>query len=455
MSSCAGGEIVNKQWGKKSLLLNDTYSLDVRVEYHEGIEVTGLLNITSSEVTLEIHGQIDSKISLPERYKIEMLRCTYNLSKNIQLYKLELIEGKTNYLQNNQTAFTKKYRVQELLYKNGYLHNDTSFQTLEIFSSDIVKWVGNTNKQQALIKNYGNNSKARDKDIKSNEMSIELRDCYLIVGYSATIYCDVLSAGVFLTPKINILMKYESTLNEIKNVYKELMHFFYLLLGYDMDVEHLNFGGHSDDISYFYKQKLDRKNTDNIFISLGKDVRFNQLGRKELSIEIFQEYSNLTQYQKLMFEYYRKYKMYHNNEEKLLGFFRILENIMFYDELIDNRKKEFLKSKNLEPKKNKIRDCSSKIKFTLFYFEISVELKKILKFTSKELCDIVDLRNNIVHLNEYECSETILNTHISYLEFLTTYGLLKLVGYLEEDFVSNIRFYGDKREIVKYEESLT
>jgi len=445
---------VKKKWDKKSLLLNDTYSLDVRVEYYEDIEVTGILNVSRSEITLDVHGHINSKISLPDRYKIEMIRCTYNLSKSIYLYRLELIESKINYLQNDQTAFTEKYRVQEILYKNGYLYNDTSFQTLEIFSSDIVKWVGETRKQQALIENYGNNGKARDKDIESNEMSIELKDCYLIVGYSVTNYGDVLSAGVYLTPKINILMKHESTFREIKNVYKELMHFFYLLMGYDMDVEHTKVGGHSDDISYFYKQKLDRKNSENIFIPLSKDVRFNQLGRKELYIEIFQKYSNLTQYQKLMFEYYRKYKMYHNSEEKLLGFFRILENIMFYDELIDDSKKEFLKSNNLETKKNKIRDCSTKIKFTLFYFELSDELKKILKFTSQELSDIVDLRNNIAHLNEYEYSETILSTYISYLEFLTTYGLLKLVEYSEEDFVSNIRFYGDKRDIVKYEEYL-
>jgi len=437
---------MTKQWNQKTLRLNKSYTLDVKIQYMTNIEVMGTLKVSRKQITLEISGHLEKNSNALFQQKIKTLKCTYDFSKEIYLFNLELIRGKEYALNNmKQSSFNEHYHVQELLYSSQYLSDKELFYGFTIKSKDIVKWLGHTNRQNELLSHVG---KLNNKDL--NEINIELKNCYMSIGYSLTRYHSQLSEGTKLTPSINILMRYGTSYTEIKKVYYAVLSLFSLLLGYNMKIDSINFRQGSNDVSYFYKQKNKKRNIHNVFISLNKDIRFHQRKQEELPIQIFQNYFELTSFENIMFLRFSEYRTYPNTEEKLLGFFRILENIMYNTEIITEKQKSILEKNNLNFKKIKIiKNSISKIKFTLFYEEISHELKEKLNFTLHDLHNIIKKRNDIVHLNDYQYSEHILKKHISYLEVLTTYALLKKIQYPEKDFIISLNFYYDKIHIMK------
>ena len=201
---------------------------------------------------------------------------------------------------------------------------------------------------------------------------------------------------------------------------------------------------------------------------MGHNLKFNNNNIIETPLSIFQNYFKLDDYKKSFFKAFRKYKMFHYTEDKLLGYFRILENLMFDKEekFTENYIKIYLENINLSDEdklkeKSKlvkvlnqsIIDRKEKIKFIVFHNKFINVLSNNykLKVNFNDVEEIVKLRNDISHFNDYKITQNDLERYIDYLELLLNYVLLRLVGYGDESFLNNIRFYPYKYRVFYFE----
>jgi hypothetical protein len=329
----------------------------------------------------------------------------------------------------------------------------------------LQKWIQSTNLQIEILDNY----LLKDhKNIDLIELMIDVEDMYLFIHYPTTRYLDSSNnrAGIKFKPTMNLSFKQEVSFEYIRKKYFELLNLLYLVFGYDLNIDEINLLNDESSFSYFYKQKLDRTYDKNVFIPLGHNLKFNN-NIMETPLSIFQNYFKLDDYKKSFFKVFRKYKMFHYTEDKFLGYFRILENLMFdkkekftesymkiYLENINLSDEEKLEEKSkLEKNLDKsIIDRKEKIKFIVFHNKfinvVSDNYKLKVNFTDVE--EIVKLRNDISHFNDYKITQNNLEKYIDYLEILVNYVLLRLIGYSDESFLNNMIFYPYKHRIFDF-----
>ncbi len=399
----------------------------------------------------------------------DKLYCEYN-NYNIELINLSILKYSTSfYSQTRDIA----YNIEKILFKE-YLAKD-EYTKIVIKAKDINTWVGFTNFQHELSNNIHNRAYEWTKEIFKN---IICNDFNFNIVYSKDVNQDILNGITTYKYLPYIELEFINNLNfeEIEKVYFELLDLFYLLLGFDLDVEQVILKSEKENYNntyFYYKKDYELIKKDYVFISLANDL-FNQY-REELKLEIFPNYFQLDEYKKSFFEAFRKYKMFHYTEDKLLGYFRILENLMFNKEekftekmldiYIDNitideaeklKEKKILLEGNDKIKKvvdKPIIHRKEKIKFIVFHNKfinvLSDNYKLKVNFTDVE--EIVKLRNDISHFNDYKITQNDLEKYIDYLEFLVNYVLLRLIGYSDESFLNNIKFYPYKHRIFNFE----
>ena len=442
-----------------TMYLDDVHTVDVKVEYAENHYVSGILKINTKKITLDIFSDRTDTSKHNYERNIKKLECTNYLNATFILHNAKLVYLHNAELGNGVSSFFNKYEIEEILYYKYPISNNIKYYQLSFKSDDISKWIGNTILQQEIIKAYHNHSTST---IDTKEFLIDLGGMYLTLHYPITRYDNSpkQKAGINFKPVINIVMQKETSFQELKQHFNDLLNLFYLLIGYDIDISKVIF--HSDnneDISYYYIKNLDRNSDRLIFINLGHNLRFPNVDK--LPLDVFKNYFSLSSYQKRLFSYHKKYKLFNAGEESFLGFFRILENTIFDDEVLTDTQAEKLTLeegrndlkghhiKKCKGKKLNSQDCISYIKLLMFYDALDNELKDKIKITKEDIREIIKLRNNITHFNEYNISDKQIKEYAIYLEFLSTYSLLKLLDYPKQHFSNNIIFYANYHLIMK------
>lgn len=445
-----------------TLYLYDKYTINAKVEYAENYYVSGILKIDTKKITLEIFSDRTDTSNYNCEQNIKKLKCTNYLNATFILYNLKLIYSNNAGLNDGISSFFYKYEVEELLYCKHPFSNSTNYYQLSFESEDISKWIGNTILQQEIVEHYHHHSTST---IDTKEFLIDLGKMYLVLHYPIKRYDNLpeQKAGINFTPVINIVMQQKTSFEELKGYFKELLNLLYLLIGYDIDISKVIFHSeNNDDISYYYIKKLDRNSNSSVFINLGHNLRFPHVN--ELPLDIFKNYFSLSKYQKRLFSYHKKYKIFKADEESFLGFFRVLENTMFEDEICTNElaeqlileeNRDDLKMYHIEKckgKKIKSQDCISYIKFLIFYNLLDNELKNNLRITKQDVREMIKLRNDITHFNEYDISDEKIKKYSIYLEFLSIYSLLRLLKYSKQHFNNNLRYYS-KYHLIRKEDN--
>lgn len=453
----------------KYLSLNENYELDVFIQFIENEKpIRASLSINQNLITLKV---FNSSFNFNLDY--EILTCKYNHNYKIDLINLQSIDYSTYYHHSNTTDITYTtdvtYIVEKVLLKEYNV--DDKYKKLIIKSKDINKWVGFTKLQRNLgfeIKErIFNQHNEYFKSIKCEKFNFNI--IYEINTIQNTLDGNI--TYIFL-PYIELDFEEKLTFHDVDKTYTDLLNLLYLLLGFNLDVAEVIFQSEQEKYNncyFYYKKDYMQIENKTIFIALANDL-FEQ-NREELNLEIFSNYFKLDNYEKSFFRAFRQYKTFHYTEEKLLGYFRILEKIMYSKDikftqeycdiyleninLSDEKKKE--EKELLEGVKNKekrvincpLKDRKNIIKFILYHNQIlhvlPIDFKLIIQFSDVE--KIVLLRNNIAHFNNYSVSQNDLEKYIDYLEFLTKYTLLKLIGYTEEKFVNNLKFYPTRHKI--------
>ena len=447
------------------LFLNEKIFLDVKVQYDRNYWVAGKLNINQKKIVLLMYGELNTKSSYKSNRTFKKLICTNYLNSNFILLDVKLFKSQNSRLNENIGSFYDEYEVSEILFNSKNNVKIDNFIQLSFSSKDLQKWIQTTNLQRKILDNY---LLKEHNNIDLKEVVIDIENMYLIIHYPTTRYLDSSNnrAGIKFKPTMNLSFKQEVSFEYIRKKYFELLNLLYLVFGYDLNIDEINLLNDESSFSYFYKQKLDRTYDKNVFIPLGHNLKFNN-NIMETPLSIFQNYFKLDDYKKSFFKVFRKYKMFHYTEDKLLGYFRILENLMFdkkekftesymkiYLENINLSDEEKLEEKSkLEKNLDKsIIDRKEKIKFIVFHNKfinvVSDNYKLKVNFTDVE--EIVKLRNDISHFNDYKITQNNLEKYIDYLEILVNYVLLRLIGYSDESFLNNMIFYPYKHRIFDF-----
>ena len=417
------------------------------------------------KIILIMYGELNAKSSYKSNRTFKKLICTNYLNSNFILLDVKLFKSQNSRLNENIGSFYDEYEVSEILFNSKNNVKIDNFIQLSFSSKDLQKWIQTTNLQRKILDNY---LLKEHNNIDLKEVVIDIENMYLIIHYPTTRYLDSSNnrAGIKFKPTINLSFQQEVSFEYIRKKYFELLNLLYLVFGYDLNIDEINLLNDESSFSYFYKQKLDRTYDKNVFIPLGHNLKFNN-NIMETPLSIFQNYFKLDDYKKSFFKVFRKYKMFHYTEDKFLGYFRILENLMFdkkekftesymkiYLENINLSDEEKLEEKSkLEKNLDKsIIDRKEKIKFIVFHNKfinvVSDNYKLKVNFTDVE--EIVKLRNDISHFNDYKITQNNLEKYIDYLEILVNYVLLRLIGYSDESFLNNMIFYPYKHRIFDF-----
>ncbi|WP_148623666.1 hypothetical protein [Aliarcobacter cryaerophilus] len=441
----------------KELFLFEKYELDVYIIIEDNKPIKGRLVINEEKTKLEIY-------NTPYGFKLsyDKLYCEYN-NYNIELINLSILKNSISFYSQTRDIV---YSVEKILFKE-FCVND-NYKKIIIKSKDINTWVGFTNFQHELSNNIHNRAYEWTKELFKN---IKCNDFNFNIVYCKDVNQDILNGITTYRYLPYIELEFINNLNfdEIEKNYFELLYLFYLLLGFDLDVEQVILKSEKENYNntyFYYKKDYKSIKKDYVFISLGNDL-FRQY-REGLKLDIFPNYFQLDEYKKSFFKAFRKYKMFHYTEDKLLGYFRILENLMFNKEekFTENYIKIYLENINLSDEdklkeksqlvkvlNKSIIDRKEKIKFIVFHNKfinvLSNNYKLKVNFTDVE--EIVKLRNDISHFNDYKITQNDLEKYIDYLELLVNYVLLRLVDYSDENFINNLRFYPYQYRVFDFE----
>lgn len=448
----------------EELFLCEKYELDVYIITEDNKPIKGRLIINEEKIKLEIY-------NTPYGFKLnyDKLYCEYN-NYNIELINLSNLKYSTSFCSQTRDI---AYNIEKILFKE-YSAKD-EYRKIVIKAKDINTWVGFTNFQHELANDIDNRAYNLTTELFKN---IKCNNFNFNIIYCKDVNQDILNGITTYKylPYFELNFQNNLKFKEVENIYFELLDLFYLLLGFDLGVEQVIFESEQNyyNKSYFYyKKDYEIIKKDYVFISLANDL-FDQY-REGLKLEIFPNYFQLDEYKKSFFKAFRKYKMFHYTEDKFLGYFRILENLMFNKEekftekmldiYIDNitideaeklKEKKILLEGNDKIKKvvdKPIIHRKEKIKFIVFHNKfinvLSNNYKLKVNFTDVE--EIVKLRNDISHFNGYKITQNDLEKYIDYLELLLNYVLLRLVGYSDENFINNLRFYSFNHRVFKFE----
>ncbi|MCE6007928.1 HEPN domain-containing protein [Acinetobacter soli] len=444
---------------KAPLDLNENYSFDVIVKDHD-TNFAGKLILSPDECTLKVMSerQISS-----EFYNFDKIEC-FTLQNHFLLSDVQLKNWGFRSLRLNDPSdqggfFELEFDVGFVIKANTStsLKKETTFSGFSIEADMIRKWTGITKKQEDLLLQNSNGffPSHADEDLKLFEIQLE-NIGFLYLAYNLNLHTDIdsMSSGVKLTPQLGVHFfeckdKYISILlKEIRKIYVLLSFFWgddFSLNNLKITLPHIRGG----DISGYYPSNYIANNKTYPIFPLGFDLRSRYNSYQGLPLDLFQEYYNLDNSKVEYFIKYLRYKRIKSNEEKFLGYFRILERLVhttgtYVDEeslkiLLDRSKKYLIKK--LKSRSSDIRSLCKKIiksnqgKYVThdcisrFFDEIPEEIKITMSVKRSDIQGICKLRNDMTHANDYFVSEEDLYQYTEFIHQLLIFALVnKLLG---------------------------
>lgn len=442
---------------KDPLNLNQSYSFEVLVR-NNGTNFAGKLKLSPEGCTLRIMGE---RVFISDYHVIETFEC-FTLRNHFLLSEVKLKSSRFTSLRLNDPSdrggfFELEFDVGFVIKANTStsLKKETIFSGFSIEADMIRKWTGITKKQEDLLlqNSRGVFPSHADKDLKLFEIQLE-NIGFLYLAYNLNLHTDIdsMSSGVKLTPQLGVhffeCKDISILLKEIRKIYVLLSFFWgddFTLNNLKITLPHIRSGG----ISGYYASNYIANNKTSPIFPLGFDVRSRYNSYQGLPLDLFQEYYNLDDSKVEYFIKYLRYKRMKSNEEKFLGYFRILERLVhttgtYVDEeslkiLLDRSKKYLIKK--LKSRSSDIRSLCNKIikgnqgKYVThdcisrFFDEIPEEIKLTMSVKRSDIQGICKLRNDMTHANDYFVSEEDLYQYTKFIHQLLIFALAnKLLG---------------------------
>lgn len=427
---------------KDPLHFNETDSFEVIVKDNKE-NFAGKLIVSPNGCTLRVMGEraFSENFSSSEVIECETLRNWFLLT-DLSINTWRSASLRMDNREDSGGFYEIEFKVGFLIKASTRINSDTLFNGFNFDADMTGKWTGITNKQSDLLYEH--------RDQRGNDQTLFIKplenfgDAYLTYNLSLHTSLESMSSGVKLTPVVGIFLNEHRT---IQDIYKEIKKLYVLLTyfwGEDFSINHLLLSKfHGDYVSAFYSSNVIKDFIKYPLIPLGFDTPDNLKKFKGLPLEFFTSYYNLPESNVEHFTKYLRYKRMKSNEEKFLGYFRVLEKLVHVrgtyveDELLNsllNRSKGFLRKKLQSNTKN-IQSLSKRIisanggKYntetciTRFLEVVPEDIQSTMKYGKGDINEICRLRNNMTHANEYEVSEDKLQSYTRFIHQLLVFAL--------------------------------
>lgn len=442
----------------ENLELNKSYKFDVVVEAGKD-SFAGELNLTPEKCTIMIMGEQNEERNCTIGWDdIDKLVCN-DLNKEFLLYDLKCTSGSSSVIARHPKSiryFTITFEVGFVIFFPSNISNYNAFRSISIHSKTICDWIGNTEKQQEIIRSY------QRKDILFNDLDKLVEFMVDISGfgrlgvsYNLSMYSltPEFKSGISFPPSLNIVFTKGNNAKEIKHIYDRIYNLFAFLTGDELSISRIDIGytysHYSNTGSLYYPSRTVGKEFSHnyIFYPLGKDIKYDSIGLPPMPLEIFNNYFSLSDLDVEYWGKYLKYKRMENVEERFLGFFRILEALCYKkkvyldEDLLANLCckiqpylfKKFKDRSNVKsfikglPRYNGSKYNTEKC-IQDFFELIPKELSNVWKFEKKDIGNICKLRNDITHANNYYVSESEIEEKTKFIETILILSLCLKIG---------------------------
>lgn len=440
----------------ENLLLDSEYEFNVTVEY-EREQFAAKLTLKKNAVYLRISGEQgeDRRRSLPWGH-ISRIECS-EFSSKISLFDIRPMSGFSRIISRNpfRVFFESEYEVGFVLFSKTQLENHRSFRGIKVHSDTISKWLGNTEKQEEIIKLYKSNVLFQTSCDNLTEFS-----CIVpgkgVVGASynpIAFHCSPeFKAGITYPPSLFFIFNQKASAEVALQATADVITFFKFVTGGNVEISKVEFvssegSSRKNATLYFPRKNSNRSQVELIFFPLGKNLRFDTLGLPEFPVVAIQNFFSQDLRKINFFRQYMKYRDMKSDEERFLGFFRLLEALTYkegryLDEAVllevMTRAKAYLVRKfgdrasvtsfiKRMPRWNSLKYNAEKCIVDLLD-SIPKSVSEEWKYGTKDIGAICKLRNDITHANDYEASASTVSDYTKFVEILVIYSLLLQIG---------------------------
>lgn len=442
------------------LLLNENYTFTVTIRTSGG-SFAGELELSPKRITLTISGE-EHKSSEEHKSRkcdipiqdMRVLSCTY-LNATFMLVNLQFVSRSGMNVEFHPEIinfFTMKFEAEYVIYSPNIPISDHMFTGIQIYSSTIHEWLGNTTTQEDIINRYYKGTLFSD-DSPLVEFITEVHNQYRIgVCYEASSHhmSPNFSAGINFPPVLFSDFASLKSADEIVEAYNDVYSLFAFLTGDELTIDKVlipinnPFPRANASLYYQSAKTPDRSRYACILFPLGKNLRYDLQALPELPLSLFEVYFALDDTQKEYIAKYIRYRRMANPEDRFLGYFRILERLCYIrgyyldeqllNSAIDKHRgyliKKFGNSKGIKSfLKNLSYWNSSKYNTEKCILEFIKSLPKEQvqgwRFKTNDVTAVCKLRNDITHANKYTITDTNLERYTKFIEVLLNYALMR------------------------------
>ncbi|MDO9618764.1 MAG: hypothetical protein Q7J43_13930 [Pseudomonas sp.] len=435
----------------EELLLNESYEFNVTVKATENY-FSAKLKLTPKSINLRVTGEESEGRKYSGGWSdLETLTCQATNTTFI-LTNLKIQKSTSGIITQNPkliTFFEIDYIVEYLIMTPSDTGLKLKFNEISIYSETLNKWIGHTRIQRKIIDSYHNKTIPEHFNEFREPLNkhLTLGASYSIKTYSSS---SNFEAGINFPPLLYLRLDSSTTAEKIIAEYNRLYAILSTITGSNLSVQKIQINynsSHHKKASLYYTNKAHKPNFQNtILFPLGKDIWTGPL-TPEFPLEAFSQYFKLPETEQSYFAKYLKYREMNNNEDRFLGYFRILESLCFNskkfinDEIL-NEIKDLIKT-HLTLTEISKKDAYSFIRgldrynnskyntekcITDFFKRIPDTTKTQWKFNNDSIKEICKLRNDITHANNYYYDEASLHGYTKFAEALLIIALLEKIG---------------------------
>lgn len=437
------------------LELDKEYTFKVRVK-DENQWFAGTLFLSPQQCTLHM---------MTERYPYRdffnselIIECSNTFQNKFFLFDCSIIQYESHVIERTPdktiSSFEYKFKIGFIVYCENILSNiNDTIEGFSIVSENIKKWVGITHNQHKLMEHFRKDKKYFN-DINDVEFSIAINNYgKMAIIYNPQMHLDMtsLTSGIKLSAETGIRFNNNIAMNKIGKEIDKFYTLMTLLIGSDFKISTIELGISqlSTSIVSFYLPTAHRvSESEYPLLPLGQNLTYNHIDLKELPLDCFNNYYQLSNADQLLFTRYLRYKRMKSDEEKFLGYFRLLEKLTYKKKTYVNEKplenllkktKSYL-AKKLDVKTKVINDLNNRIlqangsKYNTakcisdFYDLVPIEIQEQLSYKKADIQMICKLRNDITHANEYTLDDALLHNYTKFINALLFLALTQKIG---------------------------
>lgn len=410
------------------------------------------LSINNNEIKIRIFDLNNKKnINFLEMESLHSI--IFNLGTSYYLlFDLKLNTSSFMIIGNNGKFNDYTFLAQGFLHSTRELYQSDSFNNLSIYGDNIKKWSGYSHKLDSILSSSFINKPPNNEDCIEFERKIQdFGTIGLYYSYRFGQLDDLHTVGMSVEPRITITFDKPVSLDKLIEHYTDLYMILRFFIGDSLMISNVKTqrcSEHRGNYTHFYlEEKKEGKRGINASMLLPYSTIYRDNSENTFPEFIWENYYNPenTDTKKLI-KQFMTYSMIHNNEERFLGFYRIIEaitteNSCYVDEerllklFKESRgflarklpgtslSKFFRAIKKANSSKNNTQMCIQN-----FIKKLSDVVIENLKLKDINIAEICASRNKIIHQPLFlETPEKIYN-HMNSTELLTKLALLIRLG---------------------------